>query len=365
MDIRSRVQKLVSLLDQRGLTQFVAAPGATFRYLTGSAIHLSERLTLCGVSQDGAVALLVPELEVPGLPAGHAKSRVLSYSDDAGPAAAFDEFARLLGISRASAVGYEEMALRQFEYRSVARLGCGMDAVDDMTAQLRMYKEPDEVEAIRRAAGMVDRALDLTLPLLKVGMSELEIAAELEYRLRQLGSQGLPFATIVGSGPRGALPHGAPSDKRTAPGELIVLDYGAVVDGYAADITRTLAFADPDAEAIRAYEIVRRAQSEGVAMCRPGVTFGEIDRAVREVIEREGFGAHFTHRTGHGLGLEPHEPPSVVAGNVLTVREGMVFTVEPGVYLPDRYGVRIEDDVAIAGDGAEVLTRFPRDMIVL
>ena len=364
MDTSRRAQRLAALLARRGLTHLVTAPGATFRYLTGVAAHLSERLTLCGVAQDGAVALLVPELEVSGLPADGAW-RVAAYTDEAGPAQAIDEFARLLGLSGASAVGYEEMALRQFEYRVLSRFGCGMSAVDDMISGLRAYKEPDEVGLLRAAARVVDAALDRTVPLLRVGMSELEIAAELEYRLRQAGSEGLPFPTIVGSGPRGALPHGSPSARKTLPGELVVLDYGAIVGGYVADITRTVAFADPDARSLQAYDVVRQAQAAGVAACRPGVTLDRIDRTVRDVIEQAGLGRYFTHRTGHGLGLEAHEPPSVVQGNEMALREGMVFTIEPGVYLPEEFGIRIEDDVAVTADGVEVLTAFPRDLIVL
>ncbi len=364
MDTSRRAQRLAALLEKRGLTHLVAAPGATFRYLTGVAAHLSERLTLCGVGRDGAVALLVPELELSGLPAD-GKWSVAAYTDAAGPVQAVDEFARLLGLSDKSAVGYEEMALRQFEYRVLSRIGCAMRVADDLISGIRAYKEADEIARLRDAARVVDSALDRTVPLLKVGVSELEIAAELEYRLRQAGSEGLPFATIVGSGPRGALPHGSPSARKTRPGELVVLDYGATVGGYVADITRTLAFSDPDDRSVRAYDAVRRAQAAGVAACRPGVTLDRIDRTVREVIEQAGLGRYFTHRTGHGLGLEAHEPPSVVQGNETALREGMVFTIEPGVYLPDAFGIRIEDDVAVTADGVEVLTAFPRELIVL
>ena len=354
--------------DAHGLTHFVLAPGAGMRYLTGLALPGAERLTLFGAARDGRLALLLPELEAAALEQagdGLRAAAIATYGDAEGPDGAVRRFGEALGIGAGSVVGVEGASLRFFEAAALHAFSARLIAADSILAALRMRKDEREAAAIERAAAILDAALDGMLPLLRAGMTEREVAAELDYRTRRLGSAGAPFSTIVGAGPRGALPHSEPSDRRIENGDLVVLDFGAAVDGYAADTTRTIAFGEPSARAARVYGVVRAAQAAGVAACGPGVRLCDIDRAVRSLIEQAGFGPHFTHRTGHGLGLSVHEPPSVVAGETMPAAPGMVFTVEPGVYLEGEFGVRIEDDVLITETGARVLTKFPRDLIAL
>jgi Xaa-Pro dipeptidase len=179
------------------------------------------------------------------------------------------------------------------------------------------------------------------------------------------GATSLPFEPIVLIGPRSALPHGAPGDRSVQPGDLLLFDFGVSVDGYASDITRTFAVGQLDDELRRAYDAVKRANEAGRKAARPGVEIQEVDRAARKVIADAGYGQYFTHRTGHGLGLEDHEPPFACEGDTTILEPGMTFTVEPGVYLPGKGGVRVEDDVVITQDGSESLTTFDRELRIV
>ncbi|PWI57616.1 M24 family metallopeptidase [Sulfoacidibacillus thermotolerans] len=357
--------RAASELTKMGYTHFIVTPGASFTYLTGWETHLSERLTLFGMRSDGKAALLVPKLEASGV-SSHQNIKIFNYSDETGPTQALQAFVSELDLTAESRVGIESMQLRVFEANFLLQQGVKhLLAADELPMSLRLIKDDQEIAHLQSAAEIVDAALTAALPLFRFGMTELDVAAELEYQMRKLGSQGTPFATIVGSGPRGALPHGGPTTKRITAGELVVLDYGARFAGYAADTTRTLAFGEPSDTARRVYEIVRTAQQAAIDGVTAGMTAAQVDRLAREVIERAGYGEYFTHRTGHGLGLDVHEYPSIMEGNELALTAGMVFTIEPGIYLPGEFGVRIEDDVVVTAKGALVLTRFTKELMVV
>lgn len=361
----NRVKQLLEVLGAADSTHLVLAPGASFTYMTALSLHSSERLTLFGCSVQGQSALVVPQLELE-LAVQAGVGQVFSYADEDGPDRAVQAFVQALAMDVSSRVAVEETHLRLFEAAALRRMGIVelLPGAQTMMA-LRLYKSDAEIAIMARAAAVTDEALTATLPLLKVDMTELEIAAELEYQLKKRGSQSLPFGTIVGAGERGALPHSVPGLTKVAQGDLVVLDFGAVVDGYVADTTRTIAFGDPGAEARNVYETVRLAQAAAVRSVRPGLTVSDVDRAARAIIEEAGFGPYFTHRTGHGLGLETHEYPSIMAGSSVQLQPGMTFTIEPGIYLSGKLGVRIEDDVVVTADGVRVLTQFSRELVVL
>lgn len=362
--MNKRIDRVVSELIRRDLTHVVLAPGASFQYVTGIHAHQSERLTLVGIGRDGKVSLIVPLLEADSY-ADHPDWAVYTYKDEEGYQGARDAFVRFLHINESSRIGVERDQLRLFEADALGQYYSCFISAQDLVMSLRLIKDEDEIGAILRATSIVDQALQEMLPTLKVGMAEVEIAAELEYRMRRLGSAGVPFATIVCAGERAALPHGEPSIKKVQAGELVVLDYGAIVDGYKADTTRTIAFGDPGKEARYVYETVQKAQQEAIVVIRPGLLASAVDAVARDIITQAGFGEFFTHRTGHGLGLGVHEFPSIMKGNDLLLEPGMVFTVEPGIYLPKKLGVRIEDDVVVTGDGVRILTQFPKDLLIV
>ncbi|KUO95467.1 M24 family metallopeptidase [Ferroacidibacillus organovorans] len=348
-----------------GITDLVLTPGASFRYLSGLSMHASERLTLLFVNKSGEKSALLPELE-----AESARSADLlhieTYRDEEGPLRALRNLTQKMGFTSETVLGYEAQTIRMFEYQALTGASeVTFRAADDALTAIRLIKRDDELAKIRRAAQIVDGALERSLPLFKVGMTELDVAAELEYQMRKLGSEGTPFATIACAGPRGALPHGGPTLSEIKRGDLVVLDYGAKIDGYAADTTRTVSFGVPSEEALSIYEVVKMAQAAAVNAVKPGAVAQDVDRAARKVIQKAGLGAYFTHRTGHGLGLDVHEYPSMMEGNELILAPGMVFTVEPGVYLPNKFGIRIEDDVCVTEAGVEVLTQFTRELHVI
>jgi D-alanyl-D-alanine dipeptidase len=232
-------------------------------------------------------------------------------------------------------------------------------------ARLRMVKSESELELLRRAAHMGDRAFEKIVELRFTGRTERTIARDLEELLTGEGLAGGRVGPIVASGPNAASPHHEAGDREIHEGDAVVLDFGGSVDGYQADITRTVYVGIPDTEFRHVYDVLRQAQDAGVAAVRPDVPAESVDRAAREVIDAAGYGAFFMHRTGHGIGLDGHEEPFIIASNTLPLRTGMTFSVEPGIYLPGRFGARIEDIVAVTADGQERLNAAPRDLIVV
>jgi Xaa-Pro aminopeptidase len=225
-----------------------------------------------------------------------------------------------------------------------------------------MVKSEEEVAKLLSAVRRAERAFRSVRKRVVAGRSEREIALAMEGVMRRLGASRVAFDLIVASGPRSAMPHGLASEKKIQTGDLVVIDFGAECDGYFSDMTRTLyAGKRLTGTKRRIFEVVRAAQEAAILRVKPGRTFGEIDKAAREVIGKAGFGAYFGHGTGHGIGLEVHERPYVAPKNQVLVEEGMVFTIEPGIYIPGVGGVRIEDMVLATADGCQVLTRLPRD----
>ncbi|HMC52829.1 MAG TPA: aminopeptidase P family protein [Acidimicrobiales bacterium] len=230
---------------------------------------------------------------------------------------------------------------------------------------LRRVKDQGEIARLALAARIADRALAAVRPRLREAPTEREVALELDYQMRRLGAEGPSFDTIVASGPNGAKPHASPSDRAVAEGELVVIDFGALVDGYHSDMTRTFCVGEPATSVLRRMvEVVTRSQAAGVAAVAVGRRCAEVDQACRDVIAEAGWAEAFLHSTGHGVGLDIHEAPTVAATSTDTLEDRAVVTVEPGVYLPEHGGVRIEDSVVVTDGGCRALTTSPKDLIV-
>lgn len=230
---------------------------------------------------------------------------------------------------------------------------------------LREEKDEAELKCIRDAVSCAEAALELTVSRVRAGMSELEIAGVLESSLRQMGSEDFAFPSIVASGPNSAKPHARPTSRVLRTGELLLLDFGARIGGYCSDITRTFVAGRADGRQQEVHDVVRVANERASAAVRPGMAGRDADRLARGYIEDRGFGDWFGHSLGHGIGLEVHEAPRLAKTAETALAEGAVVTVEPGIYLPEWGGVRIEDDVHLGADGVEVLTRFPRELIAV
>jgi Xaa-Pro dipeptidase len=265
-------------------------------------------------------------------------------------------------------IGVETERMRLLEYNYVRAGAPSADFPDtsETLGMLRLKKDKDEIENMRAAVKVAENALEATLPQIKIGMTERELAAELVVQLLRNGSDaGLPFTPIVSFGPNSANPHASPTDRKLQEGEFLLIDYGAAVNDYVSDITRTFAVGEVDAEYEKIHKIVQEANAAGRAAGKPGVPCANVDIAAREVIDKSGYGEYFTHRTGHGIGMEGHEHPYMRGDNMQILEPGMAYTVEPGIYLPGRNGVRVEDDVVVTETGSESLTTLPREMRVV
>jgi Xaa-Pro aminopeptidase len=234
-----------------------------------------------------------------------------------------------------------------------------------LVERARMVKDADELGSIREAVQLGATLFDRALEVLRPGVKEVEVAAEMEYAARRAGAAGMSFPTIIASGARSALPHGRATGQAIAPGGFVVCDFGVILAGYCSDQTRTVWVGAASEEARGVYESVREAQEAAIAAVRPGISVAEVDAAARKVLRKAGLGRYFTHSTGHGVGLEIHEAPRVGAGQKELLKPGMVVTIEPGVYFPGKWGVRIEDMVAVSEDGCEVLTPTSKDFLAV
>ncbi|MBN1889872.1 MAG: aminopeptidase P family protein [Thermoflexales bacterium] len=365
-----RISKLTELARAGGMDCVAIMPGVNMVYLSGLAFHLSERPTLAlfptGLGERPALILPALEATKPGAGPVRVDWQLFPWRDEEGAGGAFRQACEALRLG-GRVLAVEEQALRvlELELLQAGAPGLKLAAAEPLLAGLRMRKSADELAHMRRAAEIAEAALADTLAVLRSGMTERQVAAELQIACLRHGTEGFPFEPLVLAGANSALPHGATGDQVLQAGQLLLFDFGASAAGYASDITRTFALGtagELDGELRKVYDIVLAANEAGRAAARPGVPIQAVDRAARAVIARAGYGHYFTHRLGHGLGLSVHEPPYACEGDQTVLEEGMVFTVEPGIYLPGKGGVRIEDDVVITAAGCESLTSFERGL---
>jgi Xaa-Pro aminopeptidase len=270
--------------------------------------------------------------------------------------------------SKGWTIGIEAEHLTVAERKRLADLlpsGLRLRNAPPLVERARMVKDSDELGLIRAAVRLGATLFDRALEVMRPGAKEAEVAAEMEYAARRAGAEEMSFPTIIASGARSALPHGRATGQAIAPGGFVVCDFGVILAGYCSDQTRTVWVGAVPEEARRAYESVKEAQAAAIAAVRPGASVGEVDAAARKVLRKAGLGRYFTHSTGHGVGLEIHEAPRVAAGQRDLLKPGMVITIEPGVYFPGKWGVRIEDMVAVSEDGCEVLTPTSKSFLAV
>lgn len=359
-----RQRRLQAALQRAQLDALALNPGPSLVYLTGLRFHLMERPVVAFFTATGQQAIVLPRLEAPKV-ADRGDIQPFFYDED--PAHWHDAFRsamEALGLQQAR-IGVEPDRLRVLELRflEAAAPHAVFPSAAKTIAALRVSKDAEEIAAMEYAVHIAQEALTATLQTFRVGMTEKALAAELVAQLLRHGSEPeLPFQPIVAAGPNSANPHAVPTDRPIQPGDLLIIDWGATHQGYFSDLTRTFAIGEVDEELAHIAAIVQQANAAGREAARPGIPAGEVDKAARGVIAAAGYGGYFTHRTGHGLGMDVHERPFIFADNDEALRPGMVFTVEPGIYLPGRGGARVEDDVVITADGARSLSDFPRGL---
>lgn len=361
-DFVARMRRAADAARAEGCDGLLVTPGPDLMYLTGYApVAITERLTLLVVPVDGPPSLLVPKLERPdaedaaGTPALH----LLDWADDSDP---YESAASLLSSGR-YAISDSAWAMHLLGLQR-ARSDTSYVSMTTALPMLRAIKDSDELARIAAAGEAADAAYGEILKVRFAGRTEREVGADLAALLMRFGHSQVDF-TVVGSGPNGANPHHEVGERVIEDGDMVVLDFGGLKHGYGSDTTRTVHVGEPTDEERRVHEIVRRAQQAAFEAVRPGIECQEIDRVARGVITDAGYGAYFIHRVGHGIGLTTHEPPYMVEGEQHRLEPGMCFSIEPGIYLPGRFGVRIEDIVVVEPEGGRRLNRTPHEMAIV
>lgn len=358
-DYPGRVLRLQRLMSESGVGATLLSVGADLPYFTGYEAMPTERLTMLVVPVLGDPIMFIPQLEAPRVIGGDFE--VVAWGETEDP----------IDLVAMAASGSERLLIGDHTW-SAFLVGLVEELPDaswapasTLTKQLRMRKEVSEIEALRSAAHGVDRVLSRVIgEVAFAGRTEAEVSNDLRRMTVEEGHEVAMFA-IVASGPHGASPHHEAAERVIEAGDLVICDFGGRYDGYFSDVTRTFSVGEPSAEQVEVHAIVVAANAAGHAAVAPGVPCQEIDRAARAVIDDAGYGEFFIHRTGHGIGLETHEHPYLVDGNELPLEPGMTFSIEPGIYLPGRLGVRIEDISACTEDGIDDLNQADRSLAVV
>ena len=363
-DFTRRMERAAKQADEAGLTGVLVAPGPDLIYLTGyMPVAITERVTLLALRNGHRPAMVLPVLERPDAEAAPSAGTIELIDWTDGVDDPFAKFAPFLDAGGSYAISDSAWALQLLGLQE-ALPGTRYVSMTASLPMLRAIKDDDELERLAAAGAAADQCFEALLGVRFAGRTENEVAADLAALLMDHGHSQVDF-TVVGSGPNGANPHHEAGDRTIEDGDMIVLDFGGLKDGYGSDTSRTIHVGEPTDEEREVYEIVRRAQQAGFEAVRPGVACQEIDRACRRVITEAGYGEQFLHRTGHGIGLTTHEPPYMVEGETQPLEPAMCFSIEPGIYVAGRFGVRIEDIVTVTEDGGRRLNNTTHEMQVV
>lgn len=351
-----RVEKLRKKMQAENLDSFLVTSPYNLRYLT----NFTGTTGLAVITMEKA--FFITDFRYTEQAASQAQG--FEIIKNVGPI--FDEVADLVKRENLNALAFEETTVSFLEYSVLEEIiNAELIPVSGMIEALREVKDEEEIAIIEKACSIADMAYDHILKMIRPGMTEIEVANQVDFYMRSLGATSVSFDTIVASGLRSAMPHGVASDKVIEQGDLITLDFGCYYQGYVSDMTRTFAIGDPGEKLKEIYQIVLEAQLAVLDVAKPGLTGIQLDAVARDYITKHGYGEAFGHSTGHGIGLEIHEGPNVSSRAEKQFVPGNVITDEPGIYLPGIGGVRIEDDLLITKEGNRVLTQSPKELIIL
>ena len=364
-----RLEQVRNQLHEHQFDCVALVPGFNLRYIAGIDFMMLERPIILFIPAD---ALKIPVLVIPELEAANWKhiapfeAQLFPWSDETGPDDALRQAAQVLHGMRN--LGVEHLRMRVLEVDLINRFMPGIRVLKGETVlnPLRLHKGELELDSHRKAVQVCEASLEEVVSSVAIGESERQICSRLTSAILKNGGEITPIEALVLSGSNSSSPHGRSGERQVAPDDILLFDFVTTVKGYYADITRTFVTGrEPDERIQTVYNAVKAANAAGRAAVQPGVTCQDVDRAARQVLVKAGFGPHFTHRTGHGLGLDVHEEPSIVEGNEMRLEEGMVFTIEPGCYIEGWGGIRIEDDVLVTKTGCECLTTFDRELRII
>ncbi|MDI3389505.1 Xaa-Pro peptidase family protein [Streptomyces sp. B-S-A8] len=362
-DYKARMERAATSAADAGLAGLLVAPGPDLVWLTGyQPTATTERLTLLVLAPGQEPTLVVPTLEAPDAERAPG-APVLTLRDWTDGMDPYSVTAPLLEVNGRFGVSDNAWAMHLLGLQQ-ALPGTSYASLTESLPMLRAVKDAHELERLAAAGAAADAAYEEILKVRFSGRKELDLAADLADLLRQFGHSQVDF-TVVGSGPNGANPHHEAGERTIENGDMVVLDFGGLKHGYGSDTSRTVHVGEPDAEEQKVHALVREAQNAGCAAVQPGIACQEIDRVARAVIDEAGYGAYFIHRTGHGIGVTTHEPPYMIEGEEQPLVPGMCFSVEPGVYLPGRFGVRIEDIVTVTEEGGHRLNSTARELAIV
>lgn len=332
-------------------------------YLSGFYSDPHERLLGVAVFQEEEPFLICPAMEKEDAKKAGWPYEIIGYSDIENQWGIVQK-AVSKRVNKVTQIGIEKEHMNVERYEELTKLfpGTSFVSAEEKLRKLRMVKDEKELSTIKEACALADYAIEVGCSEIKEGKTELEVLAAIEFALKKKGVAAMSFSTMVLTGANGASPHGNPGQTKIQKGDLVLFDLGVVVDGYCSDITRTVAYGDISDKQREIYDTVLKAQLAAVEASKPGVACSEVDLTARKIIADAGYGEYFPHRLGHGLGISVHEYPSLTETNNLLLEKGMVYTIEPGIYVPGVAGVRIEDDVYVTENGVEILTKFPKEL---
>ncbi|EIA5048418.1 aminopeptidase P family protein [Staphylococcus pseudintermedius] len=350
----SKIEQLVQTLkEQQADAMWVSNPINIF-YLTGYKSEPHERLFALLVRADGQQILFCPQLEVEEVKTSPFTGDIIGYLDTENP---FDKHRETYGTLL---IEENHLTVQRYHALKNAFSVHTFEAADPIIRALRNVKTADEIDTLRQAAKLADKCMKIGVAFLKEGVTEREVVNHIENEIKKYGVNEMSFDTMVLFGDHAAAPHGTPGDRQLKNNEYVLFDLGVIYNHYCSDITRTVAFGQPDDKAQAIYDIVLKAEQTAIQHIKPGVTISELDDIARGIITEAGYGEYFPHRLGHGLGLEAHEYQDISSTNQNSLEAGMVLTIEPGIYVPNVAGVRIEDDILVTEDGYESLSGYKK-----
>ncbi|EGQ3579887.1 aminopeptidase P family protein [Staphylococcus pseudintermedius] len=350
----SKIEQLVQTLkEQQADAMWVSNPINIF-YLTGYKSEPHERLFALLVRADGQQILFCPQLEVEEVKTSPFNGDIIGYLDTENP---FDKHRETYGTLL---IEENHLTVQRYHALKNAFSVHTFEAADPIIRALRNVKTADEIDTLRQAAKLADKCMEIGVAFLKEGVTEREVVNHIENEIKKYGVNEMSFDTMVLFGDHAAAPHGTPGDRQLKNNEYVLFDLGVIYNHYCSDITRTVAFGQPDDKAQAIYDIVLKAEQTAIQHIKPGVTISELDDIARGIITEAGYGEYFPHRLGHGLGLEAHEYQDISSTNQNSLEAGMVLTIEPGIYVPNVAGVRIEDDILVTEDGYESLSGYTK-----
>jgi Xaa-Pro dipeptidase len=364
--MNERIQKVSNWMRDSDIQLcFITNPDNVF-YFSKFLSDPHERLLGIAIFQEEEPFLVCPAMEKEDVKKAGWTGAIIGHSDIDRPWELIQNeiTKRNIAIEKV-AIEKEHMNVERYEAISHLFPKATFVPAEDKVRNLRLVKDESELKIIREACQLADFAIEVGVQEIKEGKTELDVLAAIEYALKKKGVNEMSFSTMVLTGANAASPHGTPGLTKIQKGDLVLFDLGVVVDGYCSDITRTVAYGEINDKQREIYETVLKAQLAAVEASKPGKTCAEIDLTARNIIREAGYGDFFPHRLGHGLGISVHEFPSLTETNTLKLEEGMVYTIEPGIYVPNVAGVRIEDDVYITKDGVEILTKFPKELVTI